>query len=309
MMSRFKRSKKAKVWLEADEANTLTVEQVAQILGFQYEIQGKHIELENGIRGTQIENKPVWCDKDGTGIGDNLALAQLVTSRPFRECLELLLLDNAPLSVPSIKKDVKQPLTLPSNSYQEEGRQYLLERGISLEAIKTAEAQKMLRFAKDCVLFVGFEDGKPKSATRRGYAADDVAPRRDLSGSEKLYAPLLRGSSDKHIWIVEGGSDALALWTLYAKEDWPTVIVSGGANCRAFIEEPNINKLISHAERITIACENEKDQETQAKTDQQHAKQAELLRKYCSKVELWKPKNGVKDLADYLINKKEELCQ
>ena len=160
----------------------------------------------------------------------------------------------------------------------------------------------MLRHAEHCVLFVGYEDGQPRCVTRRGYGQDETTPKRDFKGSDKSWPPVLYGRNTGHVWVVEGGADALALWTLYPQDRWPTVIVSGGANCRGFIDRPHIQQLLERARKVTIALEREKDEETQKKTDAQHAKQAELIRKHCACVEFWTPPEGVKDLAERVLS-------
>ena len=183
---------------------------------------------------------------------------------------------------------------------QEEGRAYLQSRGISPEALTAAEAAGMLRYAKNCVLFVGYDNKQPKCVTRRAYEDSEPVAKRDFKGSDKAFPPVLPGHT-RHVWVVEGGTDALALWTLYPKSSWPTVIVSGGSNCRAFIDQPHIRELLTAAQRVTIAKEREKDAETQAKTDRQHAIQADLIRVHCANVEFWQPPAGIKDLAERVL--------
>lgn len=305
-LSRFKRRKApTKHRLDVNKANVLSMQQIADVLGMSYELQGRHIELENGMRGTSKDDKPVWCHEDGAGIGDNAALVMSVTGKDFRAALELMLGHNPTPTSQSAPKPLRRALRLPYSAFENEGRQYLIGRGFSPEAIEAAERCGMLRYARSCVLFVGYDGSEAKSATRRGYGENETEPKRDLSGSDKQFAPVLVGSNPGLVWVVEGGADALALWTLYPQGRWPTVIISGGANCRAFIETKKTQEILAKAGEIIVSCDVEDDLETQAKTDALHAKQVELLQGYCSNVRLWRPTSGAKDLGDEVLKRLE----
>lgn len=104
-LDRFKRPPKQppKPFLRAEDANALDAETVAASLGLGVKRQGKHCELENGIRGTDRGGRLVWCHKDGSGIGDNCALAQVVAGVPFRQALELLLSEGVPTPVQRLR--------------------------------------------------------------------------------------------------------------------------------------------------------------------------------------------------------------
>lgn len=302
-LDRFKRKKQEpKPWLQAIEAKQLAAEQVADALGIGYELQGRHIELDNGMRGTTKPDGVVWCEKNGAGIGDNLALAMAVTGKPFRAALELLLgyAESNPYVPPA--NPSAGPLRLPMQRDQEQGRAYLRSRGFSNQAIAAAEKSQMLRYTQGAVLFVGYRDDRPMSVTRRSYRASDAVSKRDFKGSDKSCPPILIGNVQAHVWVVEGGADALALWTLYPVEKWPTVIVSGGSNCRAFIDQEHITPVLKAARRVTIGLEREKDEETQMKTRAQHEIQADLIRKHCDCVDFWEPPAGVKDLGERVLS-------
>lgn len=119
IMDRFKRRKTPpQAFLRADDANALNAESVAAALGLSVSLQGRHVELENGIRGTYQTDKLVWCFKDGTGIGDNCALVMTVANLAFREALELLLGLSAPLQpvkyVPPEPKELRVPRAPPA---------------------------------------------------------------------------------------------------------------------------------------------------------------------------------------------------
>jgi hypothetical protein len=100
------------------------------------------------------------------------------------------------------------------------------------------------------------------------------------------------------VWIVEGGTDALAVQDAARGQGKtpPTVLVSGGAGVRSFLERPAIQTLLRKAARVVIACENEKDAETQARTDAHHVQQRDRVRHIApgAAVELWHPPAGCK---------------
>lgn len=286
---------------QIQQANALDAESVAQALGCSIELQGKHCELASGERGTLVSGKMVWCHPDQTGIGDNVALAQVVAGVGFKEALSMLVaMEITP------RRDVATPLrklSIPPTSVdaQEAGRAYLANRGIAPGAIDAAELQGMLHFVDGALLFIGFDGLTPKSATRRGYRADDETPKRDLAGSNKAYAPVLAGDP-ANVWIVEGGADALALHTLHPNNP-PMVIVSGGSAVRAWIDKPHIQAILKAATTVTVAHEREKDAETQERTDKQHQEQEKRVGLLCPAVNAWWPPAGVKDLTDTLLAK------
>jgi hypothetical protein len=105
----------------------------------------------------------------------------------------------------------------------------------------------------------------------------------------------------KTVWLVEGGTDALAVQDAARDQGKtpPTVLVSGGAGVRSFLERPAIQALLRKAACVVIACENEKDAETQARTDAHHAQQRDRVRHIApdAAVQLWHPPVGWKDVA------------
>lgn len=291
-------ARKALPMLSSEDANGLDANTVALALGLSIKHQGRHVELSNGIRGTN-KRRMVWCQRDGTGIGDNIALAQHVLGLGFRPALELLL--GQPTAIVVAPPAQTSHLRLPRSNEADKhaGRRYLASRGIADSAMDAAVCCGMLRYIPGAVLFVGYDGRRPMSATRRGYLPDDKTPKRDLAGSNKTFPPILPGSLDM-VWIVEGGVDALALHTL-SDDHRPTVIVSGGAGCRSWLEQEHIQILLKQAAAVTVACEREKDAETQVRTDALHRLQAECIQTYCPGVSLWQPPPGVKDVADLLL--------
>ncbi len=305
-LSRFKKPKhSSKPFLRVETANVLFAEQVAEALGLRIEVvQGRHVELENGMRGTYRGPRLVWCHKDGSGLGDNCALAMYVTGLPFRDALELLLgyaaahpVEYAPS--PMQRKVLRVPYT--SAEDEQSGREYLRSRGISNTALSIAEKCGMLRYEHGAVLFVGCDEaGQPRSVTRRGYLPDDPAPKRDRAGTDKSWPAFIPGQSSE-LWIVEGGADALAMLTL-RPFNYPSVLVSGGVHVTSWLDNPVVQQHLRNAAEVVVAGEWEKDAETQSRTDSQRQKLTERLRKLVPtvSVEVWMPREEHKDLAEML---------
>lgn len=303
-LSRFKKPKQSsKPFLRAETANALRAEAVADALGLGLEVQGRHVELENGIRGT-YKPELVWCAKDGTGLGDNCALVMQLAGVDFRRALELLLGHAAASpAVYTQPAPVCKVLRIPSGSVEDRqrGREYLLGRGISINALNVAEQCGMLQYAPGAVLFLGRDGaGQPRSATRRGYLPEDPMPKRDLSGTDKSWPAVIPGLSSE-LWIVEGGADALAMLTL-RPFNYPSLLVTGGVHVTSWLDNPQVQQHLRNAAEVVVAGEWEKDQVTQSRTDSQRQKLTERLRKLVPtvNVEVWMPREEHKDLAEML---------
>lgn len=299
-LDRFKRTKQPlQPFLRADDANALDAESVASALGLTVKPEGRHYELSNGMRGTLREHI-VWCHKDGTGIGDNCALAQAVTGLQFRPALELLLSGAVQPIKPVAPRAIAVLRLQPSTEADKTaGRAYLARRGVSAYALARAEAAGMLDYAPGAILFIGRDaDGQSRSATRRGYLPNDPRPKRDLSGTDKSWPAYLAGQPNE-LWVVEGGVDALALLTRH-RESHPSIIVTGGINVTSWLDNPQIQARLKRLWRCTVAGEREKDTETQTRTDEQRRRLMERLRQHCPQVSLWMPPEGFKDLGEML---------
>lgn len=255
----------------------------------------------------------LWCDNYGNSGGDNIALVQEIEGiQGFADAVYRLV--SAPIqAVPVAPPKPRTPPTLPVAGYKSKqaGRQYLEGRGIAPEVIEAAEAAGMLRFAPGSIIFVGYDSaGTAQAATRRATDPTDDVQRRDLRGTDKRFPAILPGDP-RRVWIVEGGTDALALHTIYRRrgEQPPTVLVSGGANVRGFLDRPEIQQVLRGADRVTVACEREKDTDTQARTDAAHAEQCRRVAEIAGREpEVWKPREA-KDLADYNVRQIEKLRQ
>lgn len=278
---------------------------------------GRHLSVRRGAdevyRLTRKEGGHwLWCDHYGNAGGDNIDLVKEVEGvEGYADAVYRLI--SAPIqTVPVAAPKPRTPPTLPVAGYgsKKSGREYLREqRGIDPEVIEHAEQCGMLRFAPGSLFFVGYDaQGTARAATRRATDPSDDVQRRDLKGSDKRFPAILPGDPSL-IWIVEGGIDALALQTIRRRSGRPvpTVIVSGGAGVRSFLERDEIRQMLRQADRVGVAYENEKDAETQARTDAQHDAQVEAVRQITGREpDTWKPREA-KDLADYNVRQIERL--
>ena len=283
-----------------------------QAHGFTVKREGRHASVRDGsgdevYRLTQTSGRWVWCDLYGQNGGDMIALVRdIAPGTSFRDAVfeltggaALVQRVQAPKPAP---ESPPTPLTLPAFQPHQRsaGRAYLAGRGISPATLDAAEAAGMLRYALGAVLFVGYDEARqPRSATQRLIDDDAIPNKRDLRGSVKAFCPILPGDA-KTVWIVEGGTDALAVQDREGGDGQPhTVIVTGGAGVRSFLDQPAIQTLLRKAARVVIACENEKDAETQARTDAHHAQQRDRVCGIApgADVQLWRPPAGCKDVA------------
>ena len=286
-------------------------------MGFEVKNDGQnHLSVElNGDQIYRITKKQdghyVACDKYGNGIGDNIALMQDI--RPdlkFAEAVYKLHaydlnynFENKNI-VQKIDKNIDLKIPRQVENERKLGREYLHEkRGISFDTINHAEKVGLIKYSDKGVLFFGYDENQNvKNIMQRSIRESNEIQKIDYRGSDKKYCQLLQGNN-KSIWIVEGGIDALALrdLALRQKEDPPTILISGGANVKSFLERDSIQNLLKDANRVTIAVEKEKNNETQIKVDKGHERQQESLKEIVGdkEVRIWKPKEGQgKDLAD-----------
>lgn len=305
-------------------ARTIDPTPYLESMGFEVKREGRHLSVrQHGDEVYRCTLKPdghwVTCDKYENGIGDNIALiAELEPGIGFAESVYRL--SGAP-SVASVTRPapapapVRQPPQMPAQGAEDvrRGREYLQDRGVSLETIQEAEKAGMLRYSAGGVLFVGLDErGTAQNITRRSIDASEAVQKRDLRGTDKRHPQMLPGLSET-VLIVEGGIDALAAQDIARRESRPppTVLVSGGSNVRAWIEIPWVQKVLELAKRVIVAFERESTPEIQAKTDAAHGTQIARLREVCSgaQVTSWKPPEGLKDMAEVNVQQIEQLAQ
>ena len=199
---------------------------------------------------------------------------------------------------PERKREVKFPKVPQGDKWaEEEGRKYLHKRGISDRTINIARSQGFLAFIGGAVVFRGFdEQGRVRNAEKRSTHGKE---KRTFANSDKRYTPIL-GGDPKRVVIVEGGVDALAAYDfgMWQGGEPPTVIMTGGAGLKAWIEMPHIARILEGAERITVALDNDPAEKRTA--DMRREQGARIEELYGKQVRYWKPPAG-KDIADYWL--------
>jgi hypothetical protein len=290
--------------------------------GFNVERQGRHLSVTlNKDEVYRITQKPeghwVACDKYGNGIGDNLALVREIEPRTgFAEAVYKLRAEDRPELRSPVITPKEREIHLPSHEVMDkvEGRLYLeRERGISKETIDHAEKSGFLTYSKGAVIFTGRDrDGEIRNATRRAIRERDEVQKRDFRGSDKSFPPILSGR-ERAVWIVEGGTDALAARDLAIRQgkEPPTFLVSGGAHTKSYLDNPEVQRMLERADKIVLVRENEKSLETQAKTDKAYDQKVELLKeRYPDKqIEHVKTPRHAKDLAELNLQQVREIRQ
>ena len=227
----------------------------------------------------------VACRKDGQGVGDIISLVQELESCNFPRAFQRLgAVLSRPLSLEEIEPKNASAYhyhpQLPKEEGVTQGQTYLRRRGIEGAVLEHAHQTGFLRYVRGAVLFVGYDEkAEVRSVTRRGYLPQDPRPKRDLAGSDKAYPAILSGTATDHVWIVEGGVDALALQSLAQRADEPTtppVIVTGGVGSLRWLDSPSVQNLLQ-APCVCISAEWEKDEKRQVEAETRRAKWLERL--------------------------------
>ena len=255
----------------------------------------------------------------GTG-GDAIELVQELEKCDFVSAVNMLnnhttLLKRHLTPVKHHKPDLQKPVISHTNDIEAKGAgvAYLNNRGISTATQNEAVKQGFLQYAKDGILFLGRLGNEIRSATKRFFTNQSTKSgkqynKSDVAGTDKSYSPVLLGSTDQ-VWIVEGGTDALAVYDYHSTQskEVPTVIVSGGAGIRSFLEENvQVRNILQQASSVIVAKEIEKNAPTQRKTDAAHDRQIEVIRGITSAVvSEWTPPVG-KDFAEYWVTTQEK---
>ena len=284
-------------------------------MGLSVKREGRHLSVRMGgdehYRITQkSDGHWVACDKTGNGIGDTIALVRdLEPSLSFIEAVERLttgpVVQREPVPEPARRT---RPARLPqTRADRHAGQVYLRGRGISSGTLDHAERSGFLRYARGGVLFVGRDvNGGLRNTSKRLIApGPDEPPKRDLAGSDKTYPPTLPGNP-RVVWIVEGGVDALAARDLAIRRGKtpPTVIVSGGAGVRLFLDNPTVKTLLLQADSVVVVRDNESTAKKQAETDAGHDRQIARIEELRGSCADWRPPAGVKNVAE--LNRREE---
>lgn len=255
----------------------------------------------------------VWCTWDQSRGGDGIAFLRDEMGLTFEQAV-------ADLSGSSITHKTKrnvmscdEPISPPPRSKDRDAiTAYLESRGISKKTVGLAHGKEFLKFVDykgiPSAAFCGNVDGALRSMAIRliqpvqSFDGEKELTKLDVRHSDKSYPAIWKGDNPPStVWIVEGGIDALAAveWHRASKKPIPTIIVSGGAGVRSFLDRPHVQNLLKEADTVYVAMEQEKNEEIQAKTDAAHQKQIDKLCELgCEKVIPWMPPAGSKDIAD-----------
>jgi hypothetical protein len=307
-----------------DFARTTDPSGYLESCGFRVRQEGRHLSIRDstGDERYRITRKPdghwIACDKHSNGIGDNISLVQDIEhGLGFADAVYMLSGSPASTSTSLVRNIVDKVVEriapeVPTqlDMYIKAGRKYLHGRGIDIETIEYAEKAGMLRYCSVGVLFVGSDENNiAQNITRRAIYASTKLQKWDFKGSDKRHPQHLPGAPDT-VWIVEGGVDALAAHDLARRRQKPppTVLVTGGANARGFLETPWVQKILRLAKRIIVAFERESSAEKQALTDTAHKEQMQKLQEVCAgQVISWKPPEGIKDIAELNLEELNNL--
>lgn len=220
--------------------------------------------------------------------GDNISLIMELLHVSFPDAVNILTRSEHKYTSPSRSKNstlstAVRHIILPQPDFQTLPLiyQYLSSiRGITISTINFAKAVGFIQFISTGVVFCGYDhQHRLRNADFRA-AFDYVQPqKRCFYGSDKHYPPILPGTAQRKVWIVEGGMDALALrdCALRQQVSPPVIIVSGGANVCICFDNPNVQAILQQAIKVTVAFDHETSQGVQKVTNAAHAKQLECI--------------------------------
>lgn len=278
-------------------------------VGFDVRREGKTLSVRRGKTEVyRIDRKSdsayIWCDSHSAAGGDMIDLVrEIEPGLDFRTAVSRITGGStAVVSHPATPMpEPVHTISMPVQRKQDvdAGRAYLERRGISPQTIDFAEKSGFLKYSANSVLFVGYDGKNIKSVTSRSTCAAKVQ-KRDLRGSDKSFPGLLRGSPSE-VAVVEGGTDALAVLDVAKRfgRSAPTVIISGGVGIRSWTDNKNIQLILENAEKIVIFGENEKDSDTQKRTDEQRKRLVDRIRSVARTLDITvqMPSRG-KDIAE-----------
>ncbi|MBU2816974.1 hypothetical protein HF282_05650, partial [Acidithiobacillus ferrooxidans] len=249
----------------------------------------------------------VWCSWDQSRGGDAIAFCTEELGRSFQQALADLGGGRfSPVTKPhGISHVDRFPTSPPVSRDPDAVLKYLEGRGISRSTIRHAQGAGFLRFVDyagtPSVAFCGYDPAHHlRSMTVRlvkpilSWNGEKEITKLDTRHSDKSFPAIWRGGDpvlppDGLLWIVEGGTDALAVMDWYKSHQIaaPDIIVSGGDGVRSFLDRPHVQALLTRASSVYVSLENEKDQETQIKTDASHQRQIEKIQSLGCDVVAW----------------------
>ncbi|WP_255305392.1 hypothetical protein [Acidithiobacillus ferrivorans] len=274
--------------------------------------------VDDCYRVTKKQNHFVWCSWDGSRGGDPLSFCTDALGLSFQQALADLA---GGASIQAIKHREmfhvdRFPTSPPASRDPYAVLEYLEGRGISRSMALLAQGAGFLRLVDyqgvPAAAFCGLSGGKLRSMTARlirpvaSFDAKKEITKIDIKNSDKSFPAIWLGGdpnlpSDKAVWVVEGGIDALAIVDWYKSHNMvtPNIIVSGGAGVRAFLDQPHVQAVLKQSATVYVCLENEKTTETQRRTDSDHEKQIDKIWALgCETVIAWSPPPGSKDVAE-----------
>ncbi|WP_436395144.1 relaxase/mobilization nuclease domain-containing protein [Acidithiobacillus ferriphilus] len=260
----------------------------------------------------------VWCSWDQSRGGDTISFCTEELGLSFQQALADLGGGRlSPVTKPhGISHVDRFPTSPPVSRDPDAVLAYLEGRGISRSTIRHAQGAGFLRFVDyqgvPAAAFCGWDgDRRLRFMTVRlvqpvlSCNGKKEITKIDVRHSDKAFPALWRGGdpvwpSDGALWVVEGGTDALAVmdWYRSHRVAAPSILVSGGAGVRRFLEQPHVQDILKKATTVYLSLENEKNQKTQIETDQAHLRQVEIIQSLGCTVVLWRPPFGAKDVAE-----------
>jgi hypothetical protein len=305
---------------EIRRANTTDPTPLLESMGFRVAWEGRHGYISrNGVKAYRItlmeDGRYVSRPNRGDDkIGDNIALVRHANpSLSFREALTALLgreptsQEEAEPSRCEAPRHGRRPV-FPPEADRQGGRSYLIEtRRISHMVLDAAELDGAVHYGQGNVAFCGYDESRQLrnvSLRSTGPLTPHESRTWSLSNSDKAWPTILAGDPGV-VWVVEGGVDGLAIQTLYhrAGRPWPTAIVSGGIKVLKFLSSPTTLAAVRGAKTVWLARERERNAETQAEADRDHAAQRGALEGAMAgsgaALRIWEPSEGSKDVAEF----------
>ena len=291
------------------------------------------VQTSGGDEIYRITCKPdghwVWCDIYGQAGGDNIALVKdIEPGTSFPDAVYRLrggagVISPVSHQRPEQPKACRPKVPAQQQVHVEAGRKYLQGRGISLAMIKRAEECKFVRYCRNGLLFLGFDEGGAvRSVTKRCIVQEQDADgriftKRDFCGTNKDYPPILPGDPAR-VEIVEGGVSALAVQDRARRlgQAPPTVICTGGVTVLSCFDGSQARQMLTDARQITFYGENESSQEKQARTDAWRKKRRERVAEICGfspdtphRIRVTYPPKGCSDVADWHLLKQQQQIE
>lgn len=294
-----------------------------------------HISIKGILRADEKGGRWVACDWYGTGIGGTISIISHVYGVGFKDSVEMLtgVSLNTTKRLPSSKPHRVRRSGLSSSGRPdcdklhgiilpklipptEDGRNYLIGRGISKETIAMCEANGSLGYTENAVVFVGrSEDDEIKYAASRYLKNQidedgEVFNKKDAVGSSKVFCfcipPAPRIPYDTY--LVEGGVNALSLYEILARQNRNAfILTTGSVSARKWMENPDYIALIDGGGRCFMVGENETASETRSANEKQRNTDkarygviSDLKDRIRVPVSLTYPPTGYGDVNDYL---------